>query len=85
MGIRCLKILFFIFTVLSIVSLSFGVLEFWSFGVLEFWSFGVLEFWSFGVYIFDVIIISIGILFIFAGILIALELKQRHSSPFRRD
>ena len=61
MGLRCLKILFFIFTVLSIVSLSFGV------------------------YIFDVIIISIGILFIFAVIIISLELRQRHSGPFHRD
>jgi len=39
----------------------------------------------FGIYTHDVIIIAIGILFIFAAIIIALELKQLRSGPFRED
>jgi hypothetical protein len=39
----------------------------------------------FGIYTYDVIIIAIGILFIFAAIIIALELKQLRSGPFRQD
>ena len=61
MGLWCLKILFFLFVLLGIVSLSFGI------------------------YTHDVIIIWIGILFIFSAIIIALELKHLHSGPFRRD
>lgn len=61
MGLWCLKILFFLFALLSLVSLSFGI------------------------YTHDVIIIWIGILFVFAAFIIALQLKQLHSSPFRRD
>ena len=61
MGVLSLKILFFLFVLLSIVSLGFGI------------------------YIHDAIIIWIGILFVFAAIIIALELKQLHSGPFHRD
>ncbi len=61
MGLWCLRILFFLFVVLSITGLSFGI------------------------YIHDVIIIAIGILFIFAALIIALELKQLRSGPFRQD
>lgn len=61
MGLWCLKILFFLFVLLSLVSLSFGI------------------------YTQDVIIIWIGILFVFAAMIIALQLKQLHSGPFRRD
>ena len=61
MGVLFLKILFFLFVLLSIVSLIFGI------------------------YTHDVIIIWIGILFFFAAIIIALELKQLHSGPFHRD
>ncbi|OTG64519.1 hypothetical protein B9T29_00630 [Acinetobacter sp. ANC 3903] len=39
----------------------------------------------FGIYTHDGIIISIGILFILAAIIIALELKQLRSGPFHRD
>jgi hypothetical protein len=39
----------------------------------------------FGLYIHDGIIISIGILFMLAAIIIALELKQLRSGPFHRD
>jgi hypothetical protein len=61
MGLWCLKFLFFIFAISSLVSLIFGL------------------------YIHDGIIISIGILFMLAAIIIALELKQLHSGPFHRD
>lgn len=40
---------------------------------------------SFGIYLFDLIIIAIGILLILAAILIVLELKQSYSGPFHRD
>ncbi|MCT8088616.1 MULTISPECIES: hypothetical protein [unclassified Acinetobacter] len=39
----------------------------------------------FGIYTHDGIIIAIGILFILAAIIIALELKQLRSGPFHRD
>ncbi len=39
----------------------------------------------FGIYTHDGVIIAIGILFIFAAIIIALELKQLLSDPFHRD
>ncbi len=61
MGLWCLKILFFLFALLSTVSLGLGF------------------------YAYDVIVISIGILFTLTAIIIVLELKQLLSSPFRRD
>ena len=40
---------------------------------------------SFGIYLFDLVIIAIGILLILAALLIVLELKQSYSGPFHRD
>lgn len=40
---------------------------------------------SLGIYLFDLIIIAIGILLILAAILVVLELRQLHSGPFQRD
>lgn len=61
-------------------------MELWCLKIL-FFLFATLSMvaFSFGFYIHDGIIITIGLLFVFATFIITLELKQLRSSPFQRD